>query len=111
MRMTAPNKEITAQALGAAIVAFVLGAIQWYSPLTPSPPPGFEAGAAVLAGYIIARIRKLLQRRKMTEIERAVDEEFCAGRVHLQRDGGDNGVEEPTDQAPPVQFEDDGPRA
>lgn len=111
MQMTAPNKEITAQALGAAIVAFILGAVQWFSPDLPSPPPGFEAGAAVLAGFIVARIRKHMQRRKMTETERAVDKEFCAGRVHLQRDGGDNGAEKPADQAPPVEFTDGSPRA
>lgn len=76
MQTTAPNKEITAQALGAAVVAFLLGAVQWGNPELPSPPPGFEAGAAVLAGFIIARVRKVLQRRKMTEKELATDKEL-----------------------------------
>lgn len=97
MRHTAPSREITAQALGAAIVAFILGSIQWHNPDFPSPPPGFEAGAAVLAGFIVALVRKHLQRRKMTENELEADKTFCARGIHGVRDGDLHGHRERAD--------------
>jgi len=78
---TAPNKEITAQALGAAVVAVVLGTVQWFMPELPAPPTGLEAGFAVIAGLAVALIRKYLARRKMTEKELATDKALCAGRI------------------------------
>jgi hypothetical protein len=76
MTATAPGKEITAQALGAAIAAVVMGGIQWFFPDIPAPPPGFEAGVAVIAGVAVAYVRKYIARRRMTEKQRAADKEL-----------------------------------
>lgn len=84
MTPTAPNKEITAQALGAGIVAVAFGVVAWTRPELPAPPAGLEAGAAVLVGYLVALIRKALQRRKMTEIEREADKALQSGRVSTE---------------------------
>lgn len=100
MKTTAPNKEINVQALGAAVAAVLLGAVQWLAPSIAAPPPGFEAGFAVVAGLAIAHLRKIMQRRKMTEIEREIDTTLCAGRVHILGDSGDHGFEEPANPGP-----------
>lgn len=107
MRTTAPNKEITAQALGAAVVAFCLGAVQWHNPSIPAPPPGFEAGAAVLAGVAVAFVRKFLNRRKMTETEIELDKALQDGRVYAERRGGDGGDSQQADKGPRREPEND----
>jgi hypothetical protein len=84
MRPTAPDKEITAQALGAAFVAFLFGVVAWVLPEVPPPPAGLEAGAAVIAGYIVALVRKQIARRKMTEKENAADKALQSGRVSIE---------------------------
>lgn len=84
MRPTAPNKEITAQAMGAALVAVAFGVLAWIAPEVSAPPAGLEAGAAVIVGYLVAVIRKALARRKMTETEIEADKALCAGRVSTE---------------------------
>lgn len=84
MTPTAPNKEITAQALGAGLVAVAFGIVAWVLPDIPPPPAGLEAGAAVIVGAIVALIRKHMARRKMTENEREADKALCSGRVSAE---------------------------
>jgi hypothetical protein len=84
MTPTAPNKEITAQAMGAALVAVAFGVLAWLAPEVSAPPAGLEAGAAVIVGYIVAIVRKGLARRKMTETQLEADKALCAGRVSAE---------------------------
>ncbi len=84
MRPTAPNKEITAQALGAALVAVFFGLLAWLMPGLTPPPAGLEAGAAVVVGYLVAIIRKAIARRKMTETQLETDKALCAGRTYTK---------------------------
>ncbi len=93
---TSANKEITAQAVGAAVATLTVMAVQWF--VGAPAPTGMEGALAVLFGAGVGYIRHLIRRRRR---ENEAIKKLRLERVHQERDGGDPGPDQCPGEAAP----------